>query len=490
MTSSEGGPTGGLPARPTALDDEAVLRRVLGAALATGGSWAELFHERRVDAAVTLAGPTQRTRSGGLTAGVGLRVVGGGITCNVSSALSDERSLDELAVQAAEAFALMSAGAQPTAAGGLPKDTGVATRPPARRESADLDEAVRRGLDHQLLDERATAALLAASAVPHIDAVRVRLSGWLREVTVVSTGCTHRTFRDAGTRMTVDAFARRGDDRRKGRAGWCSGAVPAASGLPDAQATGAHAAEQAVRLVGTGPVRTDELPVILAARAAGLLVHELLGHSLEADAVDGGTSLVATMLGQQVTDSALSVLDGSAAPGVWGAPAVDDEGTPNVETELIRHGVFVDVLTDRSSGLVRDRRGSSGNGRRQSFEHPVLPRVSRTRVATGRTSRQDMVAGLRYGLLVHGLEGGAINARTGLLNLTVKEAQVVRDGEPAERVSGVALVGDARTTFGAVRAVGDDPEFCPLSCGKHGQWIPVSAESPSLLVERLRLVGG
>jgi TldD protein len=227
--------------------------------------------------------------------------------------------------------------------------------------------------------------------------------------------------------------------------------------------------------------------VIVDAAAAGLVVHELIGHALEADAVRQGTSLVASLAGTRVTDAAVTVLDGGAPPGTWGCPPVDDEGTANLATLLLDRGVFVGTVTDR---LHADAAETTGNGRRASYEHPVLPRASCTRLMPGTASLAHLVADLADGLLVTAVDGGAVDARTGLLNVVVREGVAIRSGQPAGVVGGLTLVADARTALAAITGVGDRPTTHAMLCGKHGQLVPVSASSPALRFDGFQVIGG
>ncbi|TWE15543.1 TldD/PmbA family protein [Kitasatospora atroaurantiaca] len=462
---------------PEAVHDPRLRHRVFARALAGGAAWAEIFHELRVDASITLASGDRTSRSAGLAGGVGLRVVGPAGSCQAFSPLDDAASLLDLAGRAAAGYSAM--------AGGTHAPAPFSDAPPGAPAGTDWADA----LDLALLEDRARTALLAAEAVG-TDGVRVRGTTWLRTVTVANSRGVLRSFTSPGTRVAVDAFARNGSDRRKGRSNHCAATPVGVLAAAQAAEVGERAAGQARRVLGTGTVAPAALPVVLAPKAAGLLVHELLGHPCEADMVAAGSSPVHTAAPGPVTDSCVSVRDGCSGADAWGAAPWDDEGTPNPQTLVIDRGHGHHVLSDRRHADLTEGQASSGNGRRQSYAHPVLPRTSLTRLAPGGTDPQAMVAGLATGLWVLAAEGGAVNARTGMLTIDVKEARVIRSGTPAELVSGVAITADAREVLRGIRAVGDDPLLCPMICGKHGQWIPAAAESPSVLVERMQTVGG
>lgn len=450
------------------------LSKVFTLALSTGGAWAEIFHECRVDGMATYAAQDQCVQYSSLAEGVALRVIGETGSCQVFAPVIQLEGLADLARQAADMFRTVRCGGRLSLGG-----------PPARL-AQPRDEELGEVYDPAELDRNASAALTAARDAPEIDAARVRLATWGRRLTIATSAGSRTVSVDRGTRLTVDSFAARGADRSKGRAGWSRALGHDQLTSTDIELVARRASAQAQRLLGTDPVAETELPVVFAPPAAGLLVHELFGHSCEADALAAGTSLLASALGQQVTDSSVSLSDGFGGPGVWGGYRTDDEGQANTETELVVDGTFVGVVTDRGGA---SKWVPTGNGRRQSYQHPVLPRLSTTRLTAGSTSPESMVQGLRNGLLVLAAEGGAINAKTGLLTITVKEGRVIREGEKGPVVSGMTLVRAANSVFRLIRAVGDDPEIVPMLCGKHGQWIPVAAQSPSILVEHMRVIG-
>jgi TldD protein len=478
LVGSKSGQPVTTPAHHDVLDDASLLRRVFAIALSAGGQWVELFRERRFDGAATV-GDQQRSLSRSSTQGVSLRVMGhGGRSCQVHTPLDDPRSLRDLAQQARAAFAVV---AQTTVRPLVERVASGTSLTPCLDPLADYVDIAR-------LVQRADDALTAARA-HGAQSVQVRATTWARELTIRSSDGLRLALPEQGTRIAVDAFVDRSGKRSKGRASWSAAGSTEQLPFEDATAIGMKAATQAIRLTRASVPATADLAVVLSPPAAGLLVHELMGHACEADAVESGASLIAGRMGQQVTDSAVWLCDGHPGGQVWGAATHDDEGTPNRAHPMITAGRFVGALTDRRYA-GRSAHPTSGNGRRQSYAHRVLPRVSHTEMAVGDTAQAEMVAGIPHGLLALSMEGGAINSRTGVLNLAVKEALMIRSGQPAERVRGATLTGDALDILTHIQAVGDDPVLTPMLCGKQGQWIPVSATSPSVLVERMRAVGG
>ncbi|BBA95586.1 putative TldD/PmbA family protein [Actinacidiphila reveromycinica] len=476
-----------------ALGDPALARRVLDRALAGRAAWAEVYHEVRTDGSVTMNDGERTSRSASLTEGVGLRAVGPAGTCNVYGPAPDPAALLRLAERAADAYDALAGGGAPgeppTAPAGRPES---AARLWADANPADAnpwaDARWDETLDLGRLEAHAAAALAAATETD-TDGVRVRATTWSRSVVVVNSLDGRARWTTRGTRFAVDAFARRGADRRRGRANHCSDLPVGAIDAAPAQDAGRRAAAQAHRVLGTSAAPPAAVPVVLAPAAAALLVHELLGHPCEADMVAGGTSPLRPSGPAPALDSCVTVLDGCPPQGGWGRADRDDEGTPNAETVVIDRGVPSGVLTDRASAEAHGW-ALTGNGRRQSYAHPVLPRVSGTRLAAGTSSADALVAGLGDGLWVLAAQGGSVNARTGMLTIDVKEARLVRGGVPGERVSATAVAAHARDVLRGIRAVADDPLTCPMICGKHGQWIPVAAQAPSVLVERMQTVGG
>ncbi|MCB4757394.1 MAG: TldD/PmbA family protein [Elusimicrobia bacterium] len=241
-----------------------------------------------------------------------------------------------------------------------------------------------------------------------------------------------------------------------------------------------------------------EMPVVIAASAGGTLIHEAVGHSLEADAVLEGTSpAYAGKLGRMVANEKLTVLDDPTLPSARGSFYLDDEGHPSERTVLIEKGVLKNYLFDRKSalsarnepdlrGLVE--RGSNGHGRRESYEHPPIPRMSNTFVAPGRDDPREIVASLKNGLLVTKMGGGQVNTANGDFVFDVEEGYAVKNGKK-RLVRGATLLGNGPEVLKTIDKVGSDIGWAIGTCGKEGQGVPVSDGLPTVHIKKL-VIGG
>jgi TldD protein len=456
---------------------DAALRQMFSAALASGGAWAELFTERTTVTELT------GTTGNGLTAarsrvqGVGLRVGLGRDTALVYSTDHDHASLVELGSTAAAVFRAVR-GREP------------AERTPApavRIGRTDRAGTAATGQLLDLTDKRLLVETALDAARQPGGRARAAYADREREIGVWDSLGGHAAKTDWQTRLQVDVAL--AGPSATGTRSWCAALPSSALTVDEAAAVGAGAAEQALRLESAVPARAGTRALVCGPDAAGLLIHELCGHALEADALALGSSIFAGSLGTAVADSAVTVVDGGAPAGAWGVSAVDDEGTAPERTELIRAGIMVGSMTDRLHAAASADRRSSGNARRRSFEHPPLPRMTQTTLESGTTSRQDIIAGVGTGLLVLEATGGTVDPVTGRFSLVVKEGWEIESGEPTRIVTGSVLTGDARSSLRDICAVGDDPQTFGAFCGKGGQWLPVSYRSPSLALARIS-VGG
>jgi TldD protein len=231
-----------------------------------------------------------------------------------------------------------------------------------------------------------------------------------------------------------------------------------------------------------------EMAVVIAASAGGTLIHEAVGHSLEADAVMEGTSpAYRGKIGTVVANSKLTVYDDPTVPGARGSFHYDDEGTRAEATKLIDGGILRDFLWDRLSAR-RANRASNGHGRRESYAHRPIPRMSNTFIAPGPDNPDDILRSVPTGLLVTKMGGGQVNPATGDFVFEVEEGFRLEDGRRT-MVRGCTLLGNGPETLKMIDMVGTDHGWGIGTCGKEGQGVPVSDAVPTLRIPRL-VIGG
>jgi TldD protein len=230
------------------------------------------------------------------------------------------------------------------------------------------------------------------------------------------------------------------------------------------------------------------MPVVIAASAGGTLIHEAVGHSLEADAVLEGTSpSYVGKIGTTVANSKLTVFDNPTVPNARGSFHFDDEGVRSEASKLIDQGVLKDFMFDRSSARKANRL-SNGHGRRESYAHRPIPRMSNTYIAPGPDDPNEILNSFKDGLLVTKMGGGQVNTANGDFVFEVEEGFQVKDGKKT-MVRGATLLGNGPETLMLIDKVGSDHGWSIGTCGKEGQGVPVSDAIPTIHIKKM-VVGG
>ena len=232
------------------------------------------------------------------------------------------------------------------------------------------------------------------------------------------------------------------------------------------------------------------MDVVLGPGWPGVLRHEAVGHGLEGDFNRKGTSAFSGRVGQQVAAKGVTVLDDGTIPGRRGSITVDDEGTPSGKNVLIEDGILVGYMQDRQNARLMGVE-ATGNGRRESFAHLPMPRMTNTYMLGGDADPAAILADLKDGIYAVGFGGGQVDITNGKFVFSCNEAYRVKNGVVGAPVKGATLIGDGPTAMGQIRAIGNDMALDPGigNCGKAGQWVPVGVGQPTLMIGGLT-VGG
>ena len=238
------------------------------------------------------------------------------------------------------------------------------------------------------------------------------------------------------------------------------------------------------------PAPAGLMDVALGAGWPGILLHEAIGHGLEGDFNRKGTSAFAGLMGQRIAAPGVTVLDDGTIPERRGSITIDDEGTPSGKNTLIEDGILVGFMQDRQNARLMGV-APTGNGRRQSFAHAPMPRMTNTYMLGGSVNPKDMVTDIKDGIYAVGFGGGQVDITNGKFVFSCTEAYLVKDGKVGSPVKGATLIGDGATALRQIRAIGNDMRLDDGigNCGKQGQWVPVGVGQPSLLISGLT-VGG
>jgi TldD protein len=256
------------------------------------------------------------------------------------------------------------------------------------------------------------------------------------------------------------------------------------------QAQAEEALRQALVNLDAVPCPAGEMDVVLGPGWPGVLLHEAVGHGLEGDFNRKGTSAFSGKIGQQVAARGVTIVDEGSVPGRRGSLTVDDEGTPTGRTVLIEDGILVGYMHDRMSARLMGME-PTGNGRRQSFAHMPMPRMTNTYMEGGKDKLADMIASTKRGLYAVNFGGGQVDIVNGKFVFQCTEAYLIEDGKVTAPVKGATLIGDGPAAMSQVEMIGDDFAFDPGVgvCGKAGQGVPVGIGQPSLKIRGLT-VGG
>ena len=454
------------------------VRRVLAELLSRGGDFAEIYAESVRGVGLSWENRTLDEAAAGREGGAGLRLVRGEETLFASGNDLSPESLLRLASGLASALPH-----------GLPPREVPAVEPAAARPVSIVEiEPASVGMDAKVaLLERADRAARAFD--PRVAQVSARYRDSERRVLVANSDGLFSTDRNVYTTLLVSVVAKEGDLVRT--------ALKVASGTCGFELTeqtppeelGRDAARMACLQLGAAPAPAGTFTVVLSSKAGGTMVHEACGHGLEADLVNKGASVFAGRVGEQVASPLVTLVDDGTMGGEWGCFAVDDEGRPAQRNVLIQDGVLVDYMWD---GLRARKEGrpSSGNGRRQSYQHLPMVRMTNTYLLGGTSEPDEIVADTPSGVYIAHLGGGQVNTATGDFVFGMTEAYLIEDGRITEPLREGNLIGNGPAVLSAIDAVGNDFAMgAPGTCGKDGQGVPVGDGVPTLRAHGLTIGG-
>jgi len=443
------------------------LEAVLSALLSRGGEYGELFHEEVKSLSVHREdGKVERVLAGN-DAGIGIRLIFRGKTfyaytneCDERAVLSLARDLSRYADGGGIPAVLPSS---PAAARG----PSAAVIPPGSREVGEKVGLVT-GMDR-----------IARGMSREIRQVRATYGEAERRIEVAAHPGVFASDAQTFTLLTIQCVAGNGSVLAMGyeTGGGTCGWEFLDEFLPEVLAR--KAAERAVGGLTAGRIGGGRMPVVLSSEAGGTMVHEAIGHGLEADLARRGMSVYRDSLGKQVASPLVSIVDDATVPGKRGSFGIDDEGTPGQRTVLVEGGVLKGFLYDRLLAMKEGVR-STGNGRRESYRHKPVPRMTNTIILAGTTAPGEIERSVDRGLLVRKMGGGQVNTVTGDFMFEVAEGHRIENGRRGERVRGATITGNGPEALSMIDMVGSDLGFGLGTCGKEGQGVPVGDAQPTL----------
>ena len=251
-----------------------------------------------------------------------------------------------------------------------------------------------------------------------------------------------------------------------------------------------EALRQALVNLDARPAPAGEFPLVLGAGWCGVLLHEAVGHGLEGDFNRKGSSTFSGRIGDQVAAKGVTVVDDGTFENRRGSLTIDDEGTPTQRNVLIEDGVLKGYIQDRMNARLMDV-AATGNGRRESYSHAPMPRMTNTFMLGGTATKEEMIAGVKRGVYAPYLGGGQVDITSGKFVFSATEAYMIEDGKITAPIKGATLIGSGPEIMGRITAIGNDMMLDPGigTCGKGGQSVPVGVGQPSLLISGIT-VGG
>lgn len=460
----------------THLDQETALRALRQAT--DGADDGELFLERRRSEVLGFDDGRLRSANVDATEGFGLRAVRGDATGYAHSTQIDESAL--LRAVGTCRLAVMEGGGTLAQA---PQHTN-------RALYSDADPMAEASFEAKV-DVLGEIDAFARALDPRVVQVSASIAASLQEVVILRPdGALARDTRPM-SRVNISVIIEEKGRRETGSAG--GGGRVGLAGLirpQDWQPLVQEALRVAVVNLGAEPAPAGVLDVVLGPGWPGILLHEAVGHGLEGDFNRKGSSAFSGLMGQQIAAKGVTVVDDGTLPDRRGSLTIDDEGTPSARTVLIEDGVLVGYMQDRQNARLMGA-APTGNGRRESFAHPPLPRMTNTYMLGGSSEPEALVGDLRDGLHAVGFGGGQVDITNGKFVFSCTEAYLVKNGKRGAPVKGATLIGDGPTAMKQVRGIGNDMALDPGmgNCGKAGQWVPVGVGQPSLLIGGLT-VGG
>lgn len=460
--------------------DAAIARRLLSAALEAGGDYADLYFEYRVAGDFVLEDEQIKSVGRGITMGLGVRVTKGDAT---GYAYCEDLGLERMLAAARTAGQIAAGGghAEPVEVRpvSLPDfypvaEPSIVLPPGAKLALLRAGDKAARGYDSRIVK------------------VEASLTEQIRDVLVVTSDGRMSTDRLPLIRFGIRAVAEDGGKRQSGSSGGGGRLGLDYFELTDKDPAwhGREAARIALAMLDAREAPAGELEVVLAAGDSGILLHEAVGHGLEADFNRKGTSNYSGQIGNKVASDLCTVVDDGTLQSSRGSINVDDEGHVGRENVLIENGTLVGYMHDRLSAK-HFKVDPSGNGRRQSFRHMPLPRMTNTSLRPGSHDPEEIIRSVKRGVFAKRFSGGQVNISNGDFVFSLTESYLIEDGKITAPLKGVNLIGNGPEVLRGVTMLGSDYELSDgiWTCGKDGQSVPVGVGTPTVKIDKIT-VGG
>ncbi|OGP67873.1 MAG: peptidase C69 [Deltaproteobacteria bacterium RBG_13_47_9] len=461
------------------------VQKILGEALKEGGEFADLFFEQNDSVLIICEADRIEKVISGQDIGVGLRVLFNG------------RTIYGFTNQVAEEDLLRLAGRLNKAVkedgGGRTMDLSHHFQSPSSSlQMSNPLLAIQKHPEGVSIKEKVSVVRQANDTArrldPHVQQVRVLYRDVSQVLSIANSEGVLSKGERVGTVFSVQVVSAKENVVQTGYE-----AIGGAMGFelldlhpPEEVANGATRRSLLMLSARTAP--TGRMMVVLSNQAGGTMIHEAIGHGLEADLAQQGLSVYSKKIGEKVASSLITVVDDPTLPKMRGSYAFDDEGVAPQKTLLVEEGILKGYLYDRLTAF-KEGVQSTGNGRRESYQHKPIPRMSNTLIVPGKTKPEEIIRSVEKGLFVKKMGGGQVNTVNGDFVFEVSEGYLIEKGSVGEPVRGAMLIGNGPQILKEIDRVGNDLGFGIGTCGKDGQGVPVSDGQPTLRIPEMG-VGG
>ena len=461
---------------PSGLEmDKEILTRIIAKALEKGGDFADVYLENRISRQIVMEESKFKSGLYGISQGAGVRVISGNKT---GYAYTDEITEEKL-LRAAEVASYVARNGNPN----TPAAISVTDRPSFVTVSMPLGEIA----DEKRIEVIKRADQAAKDYDPRIKMALIDYNDEVRGRVIANSEGVYLRDELPLLFFIVQAMSDDGKARHMARERLSnhSGFEMFEKVTPEIIAR--NAAREAIAMLDAQEAPAGIMDVVMQNGWGGVLVHEAVGHPLEADNIAKGIGAFTGKMGQKVANECFTMVDDGTLPNFRGTINYDDEGTEAKRNVLIENGVLKGFMTDilSSKQLSMQR---TGNGRRESFRYIPIPRMTNTFIDKGKDKPEDILASTKKGIYVQSLSGGSVNPVTGVFNFTCRESYVIENGKKTFPVKGATLIGSCLDVISNIDAVGDNLDFGPGICGK-GQAAEVSAGQPTVRIRGIN-VGG
>ncbi len=456
--------------------DKGTLNKVIARALRNGGGFADVYLESRNSRQITMEESKFKSGLYGISQGAGVRVIAGDKT---GYAYTDQITEENL-MRAAEVASYVARNGQSI----RPVDIA-----PAKRQSF---VSVKHPLE-EIADTRRTEIMQRADQAaldydPRIKMAIIDYNDQVRARVIANSEGLYLRDELPLLFFIVQTMSEEGNNRHmaRERISYHSGFEMFDEHTPESVAQ--SAAREAIAMLDAEDAPAGIMDVVMENGFGGVLIHEAVGHPLEADNIAKGIGAFTGKVGQKVASDVFTMVDDGTIPNYRGTINFDDEGTQARRNMLIEKGVLKGYMTDILSANQLDM-ARTGNGRRESFRHIPIPRMTNTFIEAGKDSPEDILSSTPKGIYVQSLSGGSVNPVTGMFNFTCREAYLIENGRKTRPIKGATLIGSCMEVISNIDAVANDLDFGSGICGKGGQSAEVTAGQPTVRIRGIN-VGG